>query len=394
MAKKRGNGEGSIYYSEKLGRYVAQVSLGYKDDGTPKRKSLYGKTRKEVSEKMNKLKQEYLDGTLIEKTDLTLGTIIKNYINRQLETNLISEATYKRKLGYLQVLEKTELTYKEIQKIESTDINSALSSLTSYSNSVIKKVSQLIEIGFNQALITKVINYNPFSVKGLILTPKSDKQDKKIDALTVDEQKLLVEELACSEDEYKDIITTLLFTGMRVGECLALDKTDIDLDNNIIHIRKSLTKDKDDKVVIGETTKTYAGMRDIPITPLIKDILSERQKSTNFMIFNYNGRIINPSTINAHFKRICKNANIRTTTTIINKTSGKKSNLKTSSVNTHMLRHTYATRCIESGMSAPVLSKLLGHTDIETTLNTYTSVFNRFKDNEVDKYLNYLATLH
>ena len=58
-----------------------------------------------------------------------------------------------------------------------------------------------------------------------------------------------------------------------------------------------------------------------------------------------------------------------------------------------MLRHTYATRCIESGMNATVLSKLLGHADIETTLNTYTSVFNRFKENEIQKYLDYISQL-
>ena len=68
--------------------------------------------------------------------------------------------------------------------------------------------------------------------------------------------------------------------------------------------------------------------------------------------------------------------------------------LKSSNVNTHMLRHTYATRCIESGMSAVDLSKLLGHADIETTLNTYTSVFNKFKEDEIQKYLNYINQLH
>lgn len=61
-------------------------------------------------------------------------------------------------------------------------------------------------------------------------------------------------------------------------------------------------------------------------------------------------------------------------------------NLKTSSVNTHMLRQNYATRCIESGMNAVVLKRLLGHTDIQTTLNTYTSVFNSFKENELKKF--------
>lgn len=90
----------------------------------------------------------------------------------------------------------------------------------------------------------------------------------------------------------------------------------------------------------------------------------------------------------------CKNANIRVINTKKYKDDEKEVNLKSSNVNTHMLRHTYATRCIESEMSALVLSKLLGHKDIETTLNTYTSVFNKFKEDEIQKYLDYINQLH
>lgn len=57
-----------------------------------------------------------------------------------------------------------------------------------------------------------------------------------------------------------------------------------------------------------------------------------------------------------------------------------------------MLRHTFATRCIENGMSAVVLQKILGHKDIETTLNTYTSVFNKFKQDEIVKINDYFNT--
>ena len=54
-------------------------------------------------------------------------------------------------------------------------------------------------------------------------------------------------------------------------------------------------------------------------------------------------------------------------------------------VNMHMLRHTFATRCIENGVSPVVLQRILGHKDIQVTLNTYTSVFNEFKEKEIDK---------
>lgn len=59
-----------------------------------------------------------------------------------------------------------------------------------------------------------------------------------------------------------------------------------------------------------------------------------------------------------------------------------------------MLRHTFATRCIESGMSAVVLQHILGHTDISITLNTYTSVFNSYKNEEFEKYNAYIDGLH
>lgn len=63
-------------------------------------------------------------------------------------------------------------------------------------------------------------------------------------------------------------------------------------------------------------------------------------------------------------------------------------------ITTHNLRHTYGTRCIEFGMSAVVLQKILGHKDIETTLNTYTSVSNKFKEDELKKAEEYFIKIN
>lgn len=59
------------------------------------------------------------------------------------------------------------------------------------------------------------------------------------------------------------------------------------------------------------------------------------------------------------------------------------------SISSHSLRHTYGTRCVEAGMRAVALQRLMGHSDVAITLNTYTSVFNKYKEAELEKVNNY-----
>ena len=118
----------------------------------------------------------------------------------------------------------------------------------------------------------------------------------------------------------------------------------------------------------------------------------------NLLFCHSSGSVIAPSTINTQFKKICKNAEIKVIT--VKKKKGidlqgkpKYVNYNTSTVNTHMLRHTYATRCIEAGIPAPVLQKLLGHKDISITINTYTTIFNKFKEDALNNYINYIQKI-
>ena len=389
---KRGNGEGSIFFSEKLNRWVGQFTAGRKADGKLNRKSVYGKTRKEVKEKMTKALAEVQTNTYIDKTDITIGQLGEELINKKIESNNIRESTYYRLEGTFKHIKESNLYNAKIQKVTSVELQDFMNTKKDYANSYIDKIYELLNSIFKEAINREYIYKNPLNV---VLKPKSLKNDKKVEALTTEEQKQFLQ--AVKGEIYENIFMIALYTGMRIGEILALTPDDIDLDNNIISINKTLTKNKDGKYILGKTTKTYNSCREIPITMLFKsnleDALNNFISNKNNLIFTHsNGNIIAPSSINTAFKKICKNANIHCT---IHKTRRDKKiiNLKTSTCNTHMLRHTFATRCIESGMSAPVLQKLLGHKNIKTTINTYTSVFDKFRNDEMDKYINYINLL-
>ena len=376
MGRKRGNGEGSITYHKASQRYMAQYTTS-----AGERKTMYqrkNETLTDFKKRFTKTINDINQGTYIEKVNKTFIEILKEYVQNKYDTNKVSARTHIRDLETVKQIEKTckDIVNLPIQKITVNHIRKVLPNLTIYSNNSIDKIYRLINKTFKIAVSDRIIPFNPMENES-ISKPKSDTPNKSIEALTLEEHKKLIEVLEKQEHKYKYIISLQLYTGMRIGEVLALSIKDIDYKNNTITISKTLTRDENDKTIMGDTTKTENSKRTILMNDKVKSILKQAQKrqmtNINGLLFydNEKNTYITPSEINSYMKRLNKKENI------------------TSNLHTHMLRHTYATRCIESGMQAKALQKILGHKKIQTTLDTYTSVFKEFSQNELEKVTQY-----
>ena len=389
--KSRGNGEGSIFYIESSKRWMAQYTAGRKPDGSLNRKSVYGKTQAEVRKKLDKILSNLSTSHFVENSDATIVDLATQYVERQYQTGSISPGSYARKLGTIKIIQKLPFGTMKIQKVDESLINYSMPELRRYSDSVIKKVTGLVNTVYDYAMGMRIVDRNPFKIKGLIVRPKSLKDTKTVTAFTIEEQRTFVNYLSTHSDPYKNIMMVALYSGMRIGEILALTGKDIDIENKLIHVHRTLTTNEKAEVIVGKTTKTYAGMREVPLLDVLIPIFN-RLPSSGFLFTLKNGGLIRPSTINTHFKNICTKAGIRLES-VTRTWRGKPHLVEMADVNTHMLRHTFATRCIEAHMDAVTLSRILGHTDIQTTLNTYTDVFNKLKVDEMEKTKDYLNSL-
>ena len=217
---------------------------------------------KEVKEKMTKALADIQNKTFIEKTDITVYDLAKEIVEDKKDSNIVSESTYKRATYTLKYIKNGDIADMQIQKVTAKDIKDYLKTITSYANSTIEKIYQLLGQTFRRAVERDYIIKNPMLFEE-VKKPKSDKLDREVISLSIDEEKKLISAVMFKNKEYKNIILLMLFTGMRIGEVLALKNTDFD--DNYIYISATITRDKNDKSILGKKTKTINSKRTIPI---------------------------------------------------------------------------------------------------------------------------------
>lgn len=375
MGRPKGNKSGSVFFNKSKNKWFVSYYIIDSNTHVEVRKQKTVKSEEEGKQFLSSLQYQKGNEIFIKNNGIPLSQLMRSNLQRKLDMNLIKERQYSRVLKTIQVIEKSDIAYMKIEDVTSDDIQIYLNSLKHYSNSYIKKIMEQFTQSYNLAINKGYIVKNPMVD---VIKPKSTKPDKEIRAMTIEEQQSFTNYLMnrdIKDEPYKNVFLIQMYMGLRVGEALALRNGDIDLKNDLIHVNKTLTTDKDEKVIMGDTTKTYAGLRDVPIPQFIRSSIIEQMSiATNNkdsqLFLSTNGNYIDNRNVNSILKK-------------------RLAELGITGISTHSLRHTYGTRCIEAGMRAVALQRLMGHKDISVTLNTYTSIFNKYKEKELEKVNEY-----
>lgn len=257
---------------------------------------------------------------------------------------------------------------RELRPLHCQNVLNQMSSR--YSNSVIAQTRLVMRMMFDSAVENELLYKNPVT-KSVKCT--AGRNPKEMRALTIDEQKLFLETIKGTNNYNQYAL--LLQTGLRTGEMIGLRWTDVDFEKRVLHIRRTMEyRHSAGEWKIGDP-KTKNSIREIPLTQEAVNILKNQKeklismdiKSTEFpdnVFLCKDGTPTKNSAYDSDLFYYCDKAKIKR-------------------FSMHVLRHTFATRCIESGMRPKTLQMILGHSNIGVTMNLYVHVTDEEKAREV-----------
>jgi integrase len=382
---RRIKGEGSVY-KRNDGRYVGQVNIGRDSDGTYVRKYVYGKSEQEVIQNMKELNYRIMTGELLITPDVRLNDWLDEWLNEYKKDSIkiTTYHCYKTNIDYhikplLGGIKLSELRLEHIQRFINRKYAGGV-----MSTALVRKIYSILYGALKQAMINRLINRNEcIGVK----LPRHEQ--KEVRYLTKEEEKLFLQ--AVEGDNLEIAFKLDLVSGLRLGELLGLSWNNVDLNNGVIHVKQTLMRIRDYEenrniYEIRPTTKTSAGRRRVPIPStavcMLKYYKKEQDNMKHLMGEAYmdNGLVFCTELGNRLIPRNVE----RSLTRIANKIGAEGASV-------HSLRHTYATRLFEKGVEAKTISELLGHTDVNFTLNTYTHVSGSLKTEAVEKLADILT---
>lgn len=235
------------------------------------------------------------------------------------------------------------------------------------SNVTINLHITLLKTIMNQALENEIIEVNK-----IYKTKKLKVNSKEVRAFSINDQKKIENYCLNSKEYYYSVgILLCLYTGLRIGELVALTWDDVNFKTKELYINKTITRIRKNKEWIDMIIepKTKKSIRKIPLGNEIIILLKElkKKKISKYIVSNKTGDRALIRTYQYFFTRIQKILNIKEV------------------LNFHALRHTFATRAIESGMDIKTLSEILGHSNTSITINRYVHSLDETKKKAMNK---------
>lgn len=340
------------------GRYIA----GHDISGKAKYVSVYAKTYLEVKKKLSEAKTEAKKALPTLKEKISLREVLFLWLESGKDN--YKEQTYARYKYIIEthiipaigVISVAQISTEYINSfITSKRTNGRLDGTGGLSVSYTQTISYILLSALNYAAQENLCQ--PIVGK----TIKLSKSKGNLQVLSLQEQQQLETYLLVDIDIRKAGILLAIYTGIRLGELCGLCWDDVDFNNGTIHIKRTIERicnhehlggEQKTKLIISET-KTISSNRFIPISEktLLLLKLIKHNKSP-FVLPGMSNGYMDPRTLQYAFKRYLKDSNLR-------------------DVKFHALRHTFATRCMESGMDMKTLSEILGHSDTNITMNIY-----------------------
>lgn len=360
----------------KDGTYCINVYLGTVNHKQI-RKSVYGKTQKEVKEKALLLKMNKANGMEILSRNNNSFEFwanawlrsIKNKAEREGNTDwYVVEETRTKAIV-------SELGDIPVDKIRMSHIDDLLNEFAVANPYTHKKTSaktlreyRLICIRiFDYCIANRVLTFNPAKDVDI---PKL-KTSVERQPITDEEIRYILE----TPDEMQTACMIMIYAGLRQGELLALTWNDVDFKRSTITVNKSANAKQKEKV---KSPKTEAGNRVIPMPEVLHNHLADI-KSNSLLVINRDGRYLTHSMFDKSLARYCKIISQKYDTYF--------------KATSHIFRHTYATILFEANTDLLTAKDLLGHSNIQTTLKIYTHLREKQKQKSIDNLNKYLSQM-
>jgi integrase len=345
------------------------ATIGTKPDGTPLRKQFYGNSKKEAEAKRDEYITGIKQGLPVDFDKAIFRHVFETWFENVLKPSVSLTSYIRYEKDYRLRIRDSDLAGLRLVDIKPLHVQSHYNYLLSKcSVNAVRLVHKLLGNFFNYCVKSDLIIKSPLTAVEL---PQNRKQTETNTAVSDDDITKIVQ--AAKSDISDFIFAFALFTGLRQGEILALRHKDVDWENNVIHVNKTmkyLTVDGAYQPVLSET-KTQSSIRDVPILSNIhgllrQHIVAEKEKhfkvtipfsSDSILFSSSNCTYRESSNVRRALSRMCRRIGIEDTTF-------------------HSLRHTFCTILAKQGVPLKTASTLMGHSNIAITAAIYTHVDN------------------